>query len=362
MWPELVPRATPSRLMVLLSPLIALALTLITGALVFTSFGIAPGAVLQAFVVTPLADLYGLTELLVKATPLALIAVGLAIGFRANVWNIGAEGQLTLGAICGGGMALLLYEVQAFWVLPLCILAGILGGALWAAIPAWLRTRFNANEILVSLMLTYVAVLLLSYLVHGPWRDPEGFNFPESRMFADAALLPVLIEGTRLHIGAVLALAAAVVAWVLLSRSLIGFQLRVVGAAPPAARYAGFSENRLIWLCLLVSGALAGLAGVLEVTGPIGQLNPNISPGYGFTAIIVAFVGRLHPLGVLPAALLMALSYLGGESAQIELGLPAAVTGVFQGTLLFYLLGSDVFIYHRLRFKRRRALPQTVGI
>jgi simple sugar transport system permease protein len=218
----------------------------------------------------------------------------------------------------------------------------------WAAIPAWLRTRFNTSEILTSLMLTYVALLLLSYLMHGPWRDPDGYNFPQSRLFSDAALLPTLVTGTRLHIGALLALAVAAAAWVLLTRAVIGFQLRVFGMAPAAARYAGFRENKLVWLALLSGGGLAGLAGVIEVAGPIGQLLPSISPGYGFTAIIVAFLGRLHPLGIILAGLLMALTYIGGETAQIEIGTPAAVTGLFQGILLFFLLSADVLAYYRI--------------
>ena len=346
---KLVRRPEASRSMVLLSPLIALALTLLSGIVLFMFMGANPGQALYAFFIEPLTSLYGWGELGVKATPLALIAMALSIGFRAGVWNIGAEGQLTLGAICGAGIALWLHDIEGFWILPLMILCSILGGMAWAAVPAFLRTRFNANEILVSLMLTYVAILLLSYLVHGPWRDPDGFNFPESRVFNDSATVPIILDGTRLHLGWLLALAAVAGAWVLMARTLVGFQVKVIGEAPAAGRYAGFSINRIIWFTLMLSGGAAGLAGLLEVAGPIGQLQPSISPGYGFTAIIVAFVGRLHPVGVLLASHLMALSYLGGESAQITLNLPLAVTGVFQGMLLFFLLASDVLIHYRIR-------------
>ncbi|HBA35420.1 MAG TPA: sugar ABC transporter permease, partial [Gammaproteobacteria bacterium] len=229
------------------------------------------------------------------------------------------------------------------------MVAGVLGGMAWAAIPAFLKTRFNTNEILTSLMLTYVALLLLAMLVNGPWRDPDGYNFPESRIFSEAATLPIILEGTRLHLGAAIALLVAVILWFLFSRTLFGFQVRVIGQAPAAAGYAGFSQKKMVWISLLLAGGLAGLAGLVEVAGPIGQLLPRISPGYGFTAIIVAFLGRLHPVGVVLAGLLMALSYLGGESAQIELGLPVAMTGVFQGMLLFFLLASDVLVTYRLR-------------
>ncbi|PWR00687.1 ABC transporter permease [Leucothrix pacifica] len=345
---KLVKRPEPSRQMVLVSPLLALLLTLLAGIILFLFMGVSPTEALYAFFVEPLTSLYGWAELGVKATPLVLIAVTLSVGFRAGIWNIGAEGQLTLGGICGGAVALLFYEVESVWVIPLMVLAGIAGGMFWAAIPAFLRTRFNANEILTSLMLTYVAGLLLSLLVHGVMRDPDGYNFPESRLFSDSALLPIILEGTRLHVGWLMALAVVVAAWIMMARTLIGFEVKVLGQAPAAGRYAGFSQRNIIWFSLLLSGGAAGLAGMIEVSGPIGQVLPTISPGYGFTAIIVAFVGRLHPVGVLLAGLLLALSYLGGESAQISLNLPLAVTGVFQGMLLFFLLACDVLIHYQI--------------
>jgi ABC-type uncharacterized transport system permease subunit len=343
-------RREVARNMTLATPVFAVILTVVAGFILFALMGYDPFAALYHFFVSPLLTLYGLSELMVKATPLILIGVGLAIGFRASVWNIGAEGQLTLGAIFGGGIALWAWEQDGFWVLPLMAIAGILGGMAYAAIPAFLKTRFDVNEILTSLMLTYVATLLLSLLVHGPWKDPDGYGFPESRLFAPSAILPVILEGTRLHVGAAIALLIAVAGWVMMSRTIIGFQVRVVGEAPAAARFAGFSQKGMIWFAFLLSGGLAGLAGLFEIAGPIGQLVPTISPGYGFTAIIVAFLGRLHPLGIIAAGLLMALSYVGGENAQIAVGLPQAVTGVFQGLLLFFLLACDVLVRYRLRF------------
>ncbi|HEX6144499.1 MAG TPA: ABC transporter permease, partial [Geminicoccaceae bacterium] len=346
---RLEPRAEVSRVMALATPLIAVGLTVVAGFVLFALLGRDPVNGLYQFFISPVSTPYGLAELGVKATPLILIALGLAVGFRAGIWNIGAEGQLTLGAIAGGGVALLFWNVDGLWVLPLMVIAGVLGGMAWAAVPAFLKARFEVNEILVSLMLTYVATLLLSLLVHGPWKDPDGFGFPESRLFTDSALLPVILAGTRLHVGAALVPLAALLTWVLLARTLIGFQVRVIGQAPAAARFAGFSRTRMIWFCFLLAGGLAGLAGLFEVAGPVQQLVPTISPGYGFTAIIVAFLGRLHPLGIVLAGLLVALSYLGGENAQIAAGLPQAVTGVFQGLLLFFLLGSDVLVHYRLR-------------
>ncbi len=352
MWFRLEPRAQASRRLRTAAPLIALALTLASGTVLFGALGQNPILALHTFFIRPIDSLYGLSELAIKAAPLALCAVGLAIGFRGNVWNIGAEGQLTMGAICGGGLALAFYGAEGPWLLPLMVLAGGLGGMAWGAIPALLKTRFNANEILTSLMLSYVAIQLLGYLVHGPWRDPEGYNFPETRLFGDQALLPVLVEGTRLHGGVVLALIAVGLGWLLLSRSFAGFQIKVVGQAPAAAAYAGYSRRRVVWLSFLIGGGLAGIAGLGEVAGPMGQLNPTVSPGYGFAAIICAFLGRLHPVGVLLASLLLALLFLGGESLQMHLNLPLAITGVFQGLLLFFVLACDVFVRYRVRLGR----------
>ena len=350
MWPKLIKRQIPSRAMVFLSPVLALFLSLLAGIILFIIMRVSPLAALHAFFVEPLSTGYGLAELGVKATPLVLIGVALSLGFKAGVWNIGAEGQLTMGGLCGGVVALYFYGQDGFYIMPLMLLAGILGGSAWAAIVAFLRVKFNANEILTSLMLSYVAGLFLNLLMHGPLKDPEGFSFPESRQFSDSALLPILYEGTRLHIGALIALMVVGLGWIIISRTLLGYQIKVAGSAPAACEHAGFSHSSIIWTTLLIGGGVAGLAGIIEVSGPIGQLLPNISPGYGFTAIIVAYVGRLHPVGVLFAGLLLALTYLGGETAQIQLNLPLAVTGVFQGLLLFFLLASDVLIHYRIQF------------
>ena len=347
-------RPAPSGAASLATPLIAIALTLVSGAILFAALGRDPAEGFRAFFVQPVSSAYGLAELLLKAGPLMLIGTGLAIGYRANVWNIGAEGQLVLGAIAGTGIALAFDESGSPLVLPAMFLAGALAGGAWAAIPAWLRTRFNANEILTSLMLVYIAQLLLSWLVHGPWRDPQGFNFPQSKLLAEAALLAPWFEGLRVTNAFLLAIASVAIGWLVIERSFLGFRLRVSGEAPDAARYAGFDAKRAVWVGMLAGGLAAGIAGVAEVAGPVGQLTPNVAPGYGFAAIIAAFVGRLRPIGIVFASLLIALLYLGGESAQIALNLPAAITGVFQGMLLIYLLAADVLIRYRVRLGHRR--------
>jgi general nucleoside transport system permease protein len=344
-------RRNPSRLMVWLSPLIALALTATVAMILFASAGHPPVEALVTFLTAPLIDLYGFGELLIKAAPLILIAVGLSIGFRAGIWNIGAEGQLTVGVIFAGHVALQYGAGGGLWVLPAMVVAGALGGMAWAAIPAVLRTRFNANEILVSLMLNYVAALWLSWLIFGPWRDPAGFNFPQSEPLAPAALFPTIIEGTRANASVLFALVAVVAGWVFMNRTFAGFRLKVTGLSEGAARYAGFGVRRAVWIGLLVSGAAAGIAGVGEIAGPLGQIFPTASPGYGYAAIIVAFLGRLNPVGILLSGLLMALLYLAGDLAQMSLGMPSSITGLLQSTLLFFLLASDVLVQFRIRFR-----------
>jgi simple sugar transport system permease protein len=349
-------RASPSAAMRIASPLIAAAAMLVTSFLIFALLGKEPLKALDVFFIEPLNSLYGWGELLLKATPLALCGLGLAPGFSANVWNIGAEGQLTLGAVCGGGVALFWSAALGPLALPVILIAGVAGGAAWAAIPALLRTRFNTSEILVSLMLVYIAQLLLTYLLHGIWRDPDGFNFPQSKAFDERIILPLLFDGQRANIAFLLMLGLAATSWVFSSQLFAGYRMLVSGQAPAAAAYAGFSERRNVWLALMIGGGAAGLAGVCEIVGPIGRLQTDISPGYGFAAIIVAFVGRLHPVGIVLAALLMSLLYLGGESVQLGLQLPAAVTGLFQGMLLFYLLAADLFVAFRLRRTSRAVL------
>ncbi len=339
------------------SPLLALALTVLIGVLLFSLLGKDPVRGLQVFFWEPIKSSYALGELVVKATPLLIIALGLAVCFRSNVWNIGAEGQYIIGAVCASGVALLADKDTGSWIVAALILAGVLGGMAWAAITALLRDRFNANEILVSLMMVYVAVQVLGLLVYGPWKDPQGYNFPQTKNFEAVTHIPRLMTGSRMSIGVLFALAGVGAVWVFLFRTRAGFAQQVGGLAPAAARYAGFSARQALWTALLVSGGMAGLAGALEVAGPIGQLTPYVPAGYGFAAIIVAYVGRLHPLGLVFSSLLMSMFYIGGELAQSRLGMPKSLTGVFQGLLLFSLLACDTLVNYRLVRQR----PATSG-
>ncbi len=347
---ELRPQA--SRWWTYASPVLALLLTVAIGTALFSALGKDPLRGLQVFFWEPIKTPYALGELMVKATPLLLIALGLAVCFRSNVWNIGAEGQFVMGAVLASGVALQADAHTGRWIVLAVIVAGIVGGMLWAGVTALLRDRFNANEILVSLMLVYVAVQVLNYLVYGPWKDPLGYNFPQTKTFEAVTQVPCLLAGSRVNAGLLLALGGVLAVWLFLFRTRAGFAQQVGGLAPAAARYAGFSSRRALWTALLVSGGLAGLAGALEVAGPIGQLTPYVPVGYGFAAIIVAFVGRLHPVGTVFSAMLMSMFYIGGELAQSRLGLPKSITGVFQGLLLFALLACDTLIAYRLTWRR----------
>lgn len=359
---ELVRRPQHSTLFAATSPLIALALTLVAGAIMFAALGKDPLAGLYYYFIDPLTGLWDpgnrwqLHELAIKAAPLILIAVGLSVCFLSNNWNIGAEGQFIVGAVAGSAIPVLFPQFQNAAVLPLMLLLGMAGGAAYAAIPAFLKVRFSTNEILTSLMLVYVAQLFNDWLVRGVWRNPEGMSFPGTIRFHDYAVLPqIWPEAGRAHWGFALAILVAVIAWIVLSRTLKGFEVKVIGQSPRAGRFAGFSSSRMVFFAFVVSGALAGLAGICEVAGPIEQLNEKLSVGYGFTAIIVAFLGRLNPLGIVAAGLVLALTYLGGEAAQISIGVSDKVVRAFQGMLLFFVLGCDTLIHYRIRLVGRPA-------
>jgi general nucleoside transport system permease protein len=350
-------RPEPSRLMVYVTPVLAVALTMLIGGIVFSLIGYDGFGAVREIFFTPVFNTLKWQDLAVKASPLILIAIGLSVGYRANVWNIGAEGQYVLGGLAATGIALLTQDMSGPWILPLMAVAGIVGGLIWVAVPAWLRTRFKVNEILTTLMLTYVSINLLNYLVFGPWKSPFAFGQPQTISFSADQSLPYVVPGTIVQLGTPIALIAAVIAWIVMSRSLFGFQIKTVGAAPFAARYGGFSANQTVWLSLLIGGGLAGLAGMLEVAGPFGRMVPQFPTGHGYTAIIVAFLGRLNPGGIVLAGLVLAITFVGGEVAQTTIALPYPAVGIFQSMMLFLLLAGDVLVRYRIR----RMAPKATG-
>ena len=352
-YPEIISRPNPSKLITYLVPFISILLTLLTGIIIFSLMGLNPFYALKTFFISPLLSYYGFSELLVIATPLALIATGLAYCFKNNIYNIGAEGQLTMGAIFGGGIGIFFHDTNAFWLLPLMIIFGAIGGALWGMIPALLKTKFNTNEILTSLMLVYIAIYILDYLVVGPWKDPEGYSFPKSRSFSESGRMTTLVDGLRIHIGLIITLFIIFVSAFVFSKTKFGFQLKVSGFSPKASKYAGYNQNFLIFSAFAICGAFAGIAGLAEVAGPVGgMLYRDISPDYGFTAIIVAFLGRLNPIGIIFSSLIIAMTYLGAEEAELFLKIPPAVGFMFQGLILFYLLGAEILIKYKIIIKK----------
>lgn len=352
-------RPQPSRVWTLASPLMAVVLTMFVGGGLFAALGQDPLVTIRTIFLDPLFSEFAWfyrPQLLIKGAPLVLIAIGLSFGFRAGIWNIGAEGQYIVGAICGAAVGLAFYPMESFIVFPLMILAGAIGGLLWAMIPGVLRVRFGTNEILVSLMLVYVAEQLLASMALGTLRNPEGMGFPGSRNLSQyPAATSWIDQSIGMHWGVVTAFIAVIFAYIALSRHIFGFNVRLTGQSPRAARFSGVNPSRLVLICMGISGALAGLAGLFEVAGPAGQVSIDFNVGYGFTAIIVAFLGRLHPVGILLAGGLMALTYIGGEIAQSNLGLPIAAIQILQGMLLFFLLAVDVLTNYRLSWRRQVA-------
>lgn len=359
---KLEKRAEPSRLMVVVTPIAAVLLTMLIGIVVFDAVGINGQKAVVDIFLTPLLASYKWQDVAVKAAPLVIIALGLSIGNRANVWNIGAEGQYIIGALCAAGVGIAAGGAGGPVIITAMVLAGIIGGAAWAAIPAALRTRFSVNEILSSLMLTYVATQVLGYLVGGPWKDPNGRNFPATAPLLPDQLLPILFPGTTIHLGVLIALLLPFVFWAVMARSVFGFQIRVVGSAPQAARHGGFDNKQTIWLAMLIGGAMAGLAGSLEFTGALKTINLGFPSGYGFTAIIVSFLGRLHPIGCLIAGIVLADTYVGGQLAKTSVHIPDSTAGIFQAMMLFFILASDIFVRYRLRIVRtQKVAPAMVA-
>jgi simple sugar transport system permease protein len=354
-------RLEPSRFMLFATPVASVLLTMLLGAVIFQMIGFdGPHAIYETFI-TPIVAPYKWQDVATKAAPLIIIALGLSLGNIAKVWNIGAEGQYIIGALSGAGVALAAPNAPGVLIIPLMIVAGILGGAVWAAIPAFLKTRFRVNEVLSTLMLVYVALQVLNYLVGGPWKDPNGHNFPQTPPLPDAQQLPHTLQGTPIPPGLVVAVALTLVFWVLMSRSVYGFSVRTVGAAPEAARYGGFDASRTVWSTLMISGGMAGLAGILEVSSQLGQINLGFPSGYGFTAIIVSFLGRLNPIGVFLAGVMLADTYVGGQVAQTVVHVPEATAGIFQATMLFFILASDILVGRRLRVIRDAPSAVTAG-
>lgn len=348
-WITIEKRTSDARFLGLVPLIVALGTTGLASIAILSLLGVSAVHAVWYLYLSPFSSVFNIAEVILKAAPLMLIAQALAIGFRARVWNIGAEGQLIVGAIGASLLPIWFNSSTNPLMLPAMAVCGAVFGMAWASIAALLRTRFNANEILVTLMLNSIALQLLYYLVSGPLRDPMGFNFPQSALFPPSAMLPILIDGTRANVSILVALGASVAAWIFMERSFPGYRLQVGGLAPMASRYAGFSERRAIWVSLLLGGGAAGLAGAFELAGPLGQLQRVVSPGYGFAAIIVAFLGGLRAPGIVAAAFFMGVAYVGGDIAQTSADVPYSVNTILQGLLLVSYISVRVLVDYRVR-------------
>jgi general nucleoside transport system permease protein len=342
-------RPKPSRMMLVFTPVASVIVTMLIGMVVFDLMGIDGARAVKDIFLSPLLLSYKWQDVALKAAPLIIIALGLSVGNRAQIWNIGAEGQYIVGALASAGIGIAAAGQGGFFIITAMLLGGSVFGALYALIPAMLKTKWDVNEILSSLMLTYVSYQILGFLVGGPWKDPNGRNFPATAPLTDDQSLPILFSGTTVHLGILIALILPFVFWILMSRSVFGYQVRVVGSAPHAARHGGFDAKQTVWIAMLIGGGMAGLAGALEFAGALKAINLGFASGYGFTAIIVAFLGRLHPIGCLIAGVVLAVTYVGGQVAQTTVHIPQATAGIFQAMMLFFILGSEILVRYRPR-------------
>lgn len=333
-------------------PAACVLLALAVGAVLYASLGVNPWVAYGQMFAGALGSGYGLSETIVKAIPLTMTGLSCAIAFRMLLWNIGAEGQLFMGALATTAAVRFCFVDNAFWMFWIMFLASLFAGGLWGTLAGWLRARWNVNEIISTLMLNYIAILGVDYFIYGPWKDPASLGFPMTAPFPDAARL-LTFGSTRIHIGLVTALVIAAIFRVILRWTKWGYEIRVIGENPKAAHYAGMDITRNILLVMFLSGAVAGLAGMGEVAGLEGRLSHGFSPGYGFTGIIVAWLARLNPLAIPVVAFLLGILFVGGEALQLSMDLPLASTQVLQGLILLFVLGGEFFTHYRVRLIRK---------
>ncbi len=351
-------RVEYSKKMLIATPIIAIVLSILVSSVLLAILNKPILLTMHSFFIAPFDNFYSITEIFLKFGPLLLIAQALAVGFRAKVWNIGAEGQMIMGAIAASAVPVYFVDSTSNWLLPAMIVLGALGGIAWASIAAILKTRYNANEILVTLMLSSIALQILYYLLLGPWKDPMGFNFPQTVMFQDEALFPPMFSGVRLNVSIFIPIAFTIGIWLFMEKHFGGFKLVVGGLAPNAATYAGFSAKKAVWSSLLLAGFAAGIAGMSEVAGPIGQLQRSVTSGYGYSAIIVAYLGALNPIGIVFAAFFLSVLQIGGDVALVSADLPISAVHVFQGLLLIFYLSAYAFVNYRFHIVRPTLQPK----
>jgi len=344
-------RSVPRRFKVII-PIVSLLIGLIIGAIAVAIVGINPLDVYGGILSNAFGSWYAFSETLVAATPLILITAGLIVVFKMNVWNIGAYGQYIIGAIFSSYFALFASNgLSKPVMLSIMIMASMVGGAIWALIPTLLKIFWEVNEVITTLLLNYIALYILKFLMYGPWKNPASYGFPLSKTFPQTAILPVLFNGTRLTIGIIFAFIAVLIVWFLIKKSKFGYEVKVIGDNPLAAKYAGISVNRNILIGMAISGALAGLAGMTEVSGIVHYLQVKIGADYGYTAIIVAWIAYLDPIVTILAAIIFGGLASGGYSLQITMRVSYGIVGLIESITLFSLVGAQIFLNYKLRWK-----------
>lgn len=349
---KIEPRPDPTWKQTLAVTVFSALLALPIIAVIFWGFHVNPIEAYSVIFEGAFGDWYGFSETITKVIPLMLCAVGLTVAFQTGFYNIGAEGQLLMGAIFSTYVALRWGELPSIIVIPGMLVAAFIGGGIWGLIPTYLRVKFETNEVITTLMMNYIASRTLDYLVYGPWKGADEWGFPYTSKFNVNTWLPTW-GFTRIHTPTlVIAILSGILLYLILTRTKIGFETRIVGKNPEAARYLGISYQRIFMTVMLISGGLAGIAGFGEIAGIQHRLRPGISPGYGFTAIIVAWLGRLHPLSTMLVAVLFGGLLVGGEMLQIRLGLPSATIQLFNGIFLLTILSGEYLLRNRIIIER----------
>jgi len=332
----------------ILVPIFAVLASLFFCAIFFYLTGKDPIEVYSAMFSGALGSEYGISETFVKMIPLALCGLGVAVAFRMHLWNIGAEGQFYMGACAATWVTLSFPTLPFFLMIPAMIIMGAIAGGLWGLLAGWFKVKWQVDEIISTLMMNYIGILWVDFLVYGAWRDPEGKNFPLTAAFPAAAMLPTF-GSLRVHYGIFFVFILALIFWLVFKKSKWGYETLIIGSNPIAAKYAGINIRSNILLAMFISGALCGIAGMVEVSGVVGKLQPGISPGYGYTAIIVAWLARLHPLAIVGVAFLFAIIHVGGFMLQ-TMGMPSATATMLQGAMLFFVVGADILTKYEIKF------------
>ncbi len=353
---SLIRKRESRKIIKIITPIISLIVAFFISVGIFSLAGVPPLTTIRVVIFGAFGSFHNFSETIVKMIPLLLTGLSVTLAFKVRFFNIGAEGQLIFGAITASGIALFLPnifpDIPRIVLLPILILAGMIGGAVWILIPVLLKSYYRVSEVITTIMLNYVSILFMQYLYDGPWKDQHGWGFPGSARFVESALMPRFF-GTRIHFTIILALGIAILLYWLLRNSRLGYEISVIGLNERAAQYAGMNTKKKLIIVVMLSGSIAGLAGVGEVSGVHCRLFEGLIAGYGFTATSIAWLARLNPLAVIPVAFFIAALSLGGDQLQIQLALPVSAVQIFIGIILLIILAGDFFLRYSIKISER---------